>query len=107
MTRGRLWTIAGVLTATVATFLVAVLRWGAGSLEQVSWVAGILGLAATVVIAVIGQGGQQAAPSRAAPRRRWGRPPARSGVGTVLGLGALGAILMAVMMLGALAIVAR
>jgi hypothetical protein len=106
MTRGRLWTVTGVVAATVATLLVAVLRWGAGSLEQISWVAGILGLAATVVIAAIGQGGQQAAPSEA-PRRRWDRPPAHSGVGTVLGLGALGVILIAVMVLGGLAILAR
>jgi hypothetical protein len=107
MTRGRRWTIVAVLLVTVATFLVAVLHWGVDSLEQVSWAAGILGLAATIVIALVGQGRQHAAPPGAAAGRRWDRPPVRSGVGAVLGLGALGVTLVAAMALGALAILFR
>jgi chromate transport protein ChrA len=106
MTRGRLWTIYGVLAVTVVTFLVTVLWWGAARLEQVSWVAGILGLVATVLIAVIGQG----ATGQAEPRqkqRRWDRAPVRSGVGPALGLGALGLVLIAATVLGGLAILSR
>ncbi|GAA2703798.1 hypothetical protein Apa02nite_062250 [Actinoplanes palleronii] len=116
---------------TAVAFLVAVVWWGVDSLEQVSWVAGILGFAATVVIALLGPsspsspppgpassprpvpppGGAArsgaASPSGAVPGRRWDRAPVRSGVGSVLGLGALGVTLIAAMVLGAVALIAR
>jgi len=97
MTSGRRWSVVGVLVATAVICLVAVLGWGAGSLEKVSWVAGILGVAASVVIAVIGQG---STPPAKAQELGWERPPMRSGAGAVLGLGALGVIVIALMVLG-------
>ncbi|KUL32616.1 hypothetical protein ADL15_19025 [Actinoplanes awajinensis subsp. mycoplanecinus] len=97
---------------TAVAFLVAVVWWGVDSLEQVSWVAGILGFAATVVIALLGQPSAPPPPgtassSGAVPGRRWDRAPVRSGVGPVLGLGALGVTLIAAMVLGAAALLTR
>ena len=104
MTSGRRWTVVGVLVVTAVTCLVAVLGWGAGSLEKVSWVAGILGVTASVVIAVIGQG---STPPTEAQEPGWDRPPMRSGVGAVLGLGALGVVVIALMVLGTVLVLGR
>jgi hypothetical protein len=109
MSRGRWWAVVAVLVVTVAVLVAAVLWWGAGNLEQVSWVAGVLGLAATVVITVIGRrrGPEPSSPAGTRPGRRWDRPPVRSGVGAALGLGAIGVALVAGMVLAALMILAR
>jgi hypothetical protein len=105
MTRGRWWAVVAVLVGTVAVFVAAVLWWGIGGLEQVSWVAGLLGLAATVALTIIGQGqGPEQSPAGTGPGRRWDRPPARSGVGAAVGLGAIGVTLVVGMVLAALMI---
>ncbi|WP_328471032.1 hypothetical protein OHA21_06180 [Actinoplanes sp. NBC_00393] len=97
MTRGRSWTIVAVLAGTVGTLLVAVLGWGPESLEKVSWVAGILALAATLVIALATPGGRPAASPE---------PASRSGAGAVLAAGVLASLLIVVMVVGVVAVLA-
>ena len=107
MTRGRRMIVIALVVLTVVTMVVAVLGWGSGSLEKMSWVTGIFSLIATVVAALAGQGRRNAAPPTAEVRRRWNPPRSRSGAGAVLALGGLGATVMALMVLGALAILVR
>ena len=106
MTRGRWMTIIALVVLTALTMVIAVLRWGPDSLEKLSWVAGIFSLTATVVIALTGQPERTAEPPTG-PRRRWHPPPSRAGAGAVLALGGLGATLMVLMVLGALALVLK